>query len=132
MTTVLQQTAVRPLQQQVQAPQPQQVSNQQPSHKSHGHHHHRQLYKTVCADCSKECEVPFKPTGERPIYCKECFSKRKSSKKQPVTQPHHKTSPMHERQIKVIPKGLGRVTISEMVPVSGTKSKPAKKSRRRR
>ena len=37
----------------------------------------RILHKAVCADCKKECEVPFKPTGNRPVYCKECFSKRK-------------------------------------------------------
>lgn len=37
----------------------------------------RVLHKTVCAACKKECEVPFKPTGERPVYCRECFSKRK-------------------------------------------------------
>lgn len=37
----------------------------------------RVLHKAVCADCSKECEVPFKPTGNRPVYCKECFAKRK-------------------------------------------------------
>lgn len=37
----------------------------------------RTLYKAICADCRHECEVPFKPSGERPVYCKECFSKRK-------------------------------------------------------
>jgi len=37
----------------------------------------RVLHKAVCADCKKECEVPFRPTGNRPVYCKECFSKRK-------------------------------------------------------
>ncbi|MCX5679695.1 MAG: hypothetical protein NTZ95_03445 [Candidatus Omnitrophica bacterium] len=37
----------------------------------------RILHKAVCADCSKECEVPFRPTGNRPVYCKECFGKRK-------------------------------------------------------
>lgn len=37
----------------------------------------RVLHKAVCADCRKECEVPFKPTGDRPVYCKECFAKRK-------------------------------------------------------
>jgi CxxC-x17-CxxC domain-containing protein len=39
----------------------------------------RVLHKTVCAECKKECEVPFRPTGERPVYCRECFSKRKVS-----------------------------------------------------
>jgi len=38
----------------------------------------RVLHKAVCADCGKECEVPFKPSGERPVYCRECFSKRKA------------------------------------------------------
>lgn len=37
----------------------------------------RVLHKAVCAECNKECEVPFKPSGERPVYCKDCFSKRK-------------------------------------------------------
>ncbi len=37
----------------------------------------RVLHKAICADCSKECEVPFRPTGNRPVYCRECFAKRK-------------------------------------------------------
>ena len=39
----------------------------------------REMHKANCADCQKECEVPFKPSGGRPVYCKECFSKRKDS-----------------------------------------------------
>ena len=38
----------------------------------------RIMHKAVCAECNKECEVPFRPTGDRPVYCKECFSKRKT------------------------------------------------------
>ena len=37
----------------------------------------REMHKATCADCSKECEVPFKPSGDRPVYCRECFAKRK-------------------------------------------------------
>ena len=37
----------------------------------------REMHKATCADCQKECEVPFKPSGDRPVYCKDCFSKRK-------------------------------------------------------
>ena len=39
----------------------------------------RILHKVICSDCKKECEVPFRPTGDRPVYCKDCFSKRKQS-----------------------------------------------------
>ena len=38
----------------------------------------REMHKTVCGDCKKECEVPFKPSEDRPVYCKDCFSKRKA------------------------------------------------------
>ncbi len=37
----------------------------------------RSFTRVICSDCSKECEVPFKPSGDRPVYCKECFAKRK-------------------------------------------------------
>lgn len=37
----------------------------------------RVLHKAICADCNKECEVPFRPSNDRPVYCKDCFSKRK-------------------------------------------------------
>ena len=38
----------------------------------------REMHKATCADCKKECEVPFRPREDRPVYCKECFSKRKA------------------------------------------------------
>lgn len=33
------------------------------------------MFKTVCADCGQECEVPFKPTEGRPVKCRDCFRK---------------------------------------------------------
>ena len=38
----------------------------------------RVLHKAICADCNRECEVPFRPSQDRPVYCKDCFSKRKA------------------------------------------------------
>ncbi len=38
----------------------------------------RMMHKTICADCKKECEVPFRPSGDRPVYCRECFARRKA------------------------------------------------------
>ncbi|MEE9315913.1 MAG: CxxC-x17-CxxC domain-containing protein [bacterium] len=37
----------------------------------------RTYTKAICADCNKECEIPFKPSGDRPVYCRECFPKHK-------------------------------------------------------
>lgn len=33
-----------------------------------------QLYQATCAECKKSCEVPFRPNGEKPVYCRDCFS----------------------------------------------------------
>ena len=35
----------------------------------------REMHKAVCSECKKECEVPFKPTEGKPVYCKDCYAK---------------------------------------------------------
>lgn len=39
--------------------------------------HGRQLYNVKCADCGKQTQVPFKPTGDRPVYCRDCYMKKR-------------------------------------------------------
>jgi CxxC-x17-CxxC domain-containing protein len=36
----------------------------------------REMHSVVCADCGVTTEVPFEPRGDRPVYCRDCFSKR--------------------------------------------------------
>ncbi|MFA6447373.1 MAG: CxxC-x17-CxxC domain-containing protein [Patescibacteria group bacterium] len=33
------------------------------------------MYEAVCSECGKDCEVPFRPTGSRPVFCSNCFKK---------------------------------------------------------
>lgn len=33
-----------------------------------------QMHKATCSQCGNECEIPFKPTGDRPVFCSTCFS----------------------------------------------------------
>ena len=35
----------------------------------------RQMHKTTCSNCGKDCEVPFRPTSGKPVYCSDCFEK---------------------------------------------------------
>jgi CxxC-x17-CxxC domain-containing protein len=42
-----------------------------------------QMHKTICSDCGASCEVPFKPTGTKPVYCRECFEKNGEGKSAP-------------------------------------------------
>jgi CxxC-x17-CxxC domain-containing protein len=36
----------------------------------------REMHKATCDACNQECEVPFRPTGERPVFCRDCFGKQ--------------------------------------------------------
>ncbi|MDD4106666.1 MAG: hypothetical protein PHX84_01805 [Candidatus Shapirobacteria bacterium] len=35
----------------------------------------RQMFDAVCDKCGMDCQVPFQPTGEKPVYCSNCFEK---------------------------------------------------------
>jgi CxxC-x17-CxxC domain-containing protein len=37
----------------------------------------REMHKAVCSECGQECEVPFKPTEGKPVFCRECFAKKR-------------------------------------------------------
>lgn len=52
-------------------------SHRQGERRQDNNYRERVLHKAICADCNKECEVPFRPSQDRPVYCKDCFSKRK-------------------------------------------------------
>ena len=36
-----------------------------------------EMHKVTCSKCGKDTEVPFKPDGSRPVYCKECYQEQK-------------------------------------------------------
>lgn len=37
----------------------------------------REMHTAVCADCGQECQVPFAPRGDKPVYCNACYQKHK-------------------------------------------------------
>lgn len=36
----------------------------------------RQMYPAICATCGKETTVPFQPSGDKPVYCRDCYQPR--------------------------------------------------------
>ena len=38
-----------------------------------------EMHTVVCDGCGSNCEVPFKPTGDKPVYCSDCFKQREGS-----------------------------------------------------
>ena len=39
----------------------------------------RQMFQATCSNCGNVAEVPFQPRGDKPVYCRECFSQRQNS-----------------------------------------------------
>ena len=37
----------------------------------------REMFPAVCAECGKPTQVPFQPRGDRPVYCSDCFGRRR-------------------------------------------------------
>lgn len=37
----------------------------------------REMFTTTCSLCGKEASVPFVPSSDKPIYCKECYMQKK-------------------------------------------------------
>lgn len=35
----------------------------------------REMHPATCAECGRETQVPFRPSGDRPVYCSDCFSR---------------------------------------------------------
>ena len=42
------------------------------------------VYRAVCTECGSECEVPFKPHPQRPVYCKACWAVRRGGRNRPL------------------------------------------------
>lgn len=41
-----------------------------------------QMFDAVCTECGQKCQVPFRPTGDKPVYCTNCFAKRQGGRDQ--------------------------------------------------
>ena len=32
-----------------------------------------EMHDAICDKCKKECQVPFRPSGDKPVLCSDCF-----------------------------------------------------------
>lgn len=37
----------------------------------------REMFPAVCAACGAQTQVPFRPSNDRPVYCRDCFDKNR-------------------------------------------------------
>lgn len=117
----------RPYQPPQQAPRPEQSPQNQQNHAPR----ERILYQAVCADCLKRCEVPFKPSGDRPVYCPACFAIRKAGHV-PKDITSQVVVPSHLKAPKPAPAGEAKPAAAShgKKPSKKTAAKTAKKKKK--
>ncbi|OGE86308.1 MAG: hypothetical protein A3J48_04170 [Candidatus Doudnabacteria bacterium RIFCSPHIGHO2_02_FULL_46_11] len=64
----------------------------------------REMHPAVCSNCGKNCEVPFRPTGEKPVFCNECFRKDSGD-----SRPREKQGPNYQSQFDALNQKLDTI-----------------------
>ncbi|NLE95728.1 MAG: zinc-binding protein, partial [Dehalococcoidia bacterium] len=41
----------------------------------------RTMHEVVCSSCGQTCTVPFVPSGDRPVYCSDCFAAQRGGRR---------------------------------------------------
>lgn len=92
----------------------------------------KEMHKAKCATCGKDCEVPFKPSGNKPVYCNDCFVKDDSSRgsrrdfghrnDKPAPRPDQAFNDL-KAELRVVNQNLERL-ISIMTPVAAVEKSP--------
>lgn len=39
-----------------------------------------EMHDVICDKCKKECQVPFKPSTDKPVLCSDCFKEKGGSR----------------------------------------------------
>jgi len=81
------------------------------------HSQEREMFDAVCDECGEKCEIPFKPSNDKPIFCSTCFSKKNEGNSR-VSRGANKNNSF-EDQFQAINKKLDEI----LQTLSSTKTK---------
>jgi CxxC-x17-CxxC domain-containing protein len=81
-----------------------------------------QKFDAVCSNCGKKCQVPFRPDGTKPVYCKDCFGTPREAlrgKKSFSAAPARFASPT--RSIGAAPEGKSIADLTRQIAAMNAK-----------
>jgi len=88
----------------------------------------RQMHKAICGNCGKDCEVPFKPSGDRSVFCSNCFEKKRGGSDTRRFEDRDNRSSQNSEQYNTLnaklDKILAMLTSSSLVKVAPTPKLP--------
>ena len=83
----------------------------------------QEMYDATCAMCDLDINVPFKPDGERPVFCKECFKDhQRTVAKSQIQSDEVKVEKKTEKKRQSKPKKTKEVIVEDEVITPGEKS----------
>jgi CxxC-x17-CxxC domain-containing protein len=85
------------------------------------------MYQAVCANCGKNCEVPFRPSGDKPVYCSDCFGKGGKTPKPPSNLGGHQFDLLNAKLDKILQVLSANQPISTSKPASAPAKAKEKK-----
>ena len=53
------------------------------------HTESRERFQATCEQCHQKCEVPFRPNGKKPVYCRDCFKGKEETPSYGVRRSSH-------------------------------------------
>lgn len=69
----------------------------------------KRMFQAECAQCGKSCEVPFRPTGEKPVYCRDCFGGNNSAHAHAPSSSTPSQGPSNGEQLRAINAKLDQI-----------------------
>ncbi|HBB37992.1 MAG: hypothetical protein UV82_C0006G0041 [Candidatus Magasanikbacteria bacterium GW2011_GWD2_43_18] len=57
----------------------------------------KKMFPATCDGCGDKCEVPFKPSGTQPVYCRDCFKNQGGGDKFASKKPYERTERSFEK-----------------------------------
>lgn len=79
----------------------------------------KRMFDAICDKCGKRFELPFRPTGDKPVYCNECFDKGGDS----LNKNNGKAVNQYKEQFDMLNDKLDRIikALTPVVPVKEEK-----------
>ena len=70
-----------------------------------------EMHDVTCDKCGKECQVPFRPSGDKPVLCSDCFRKNEGPGRSfgPRSRDRPSSSEMSSEQLNKIEAKLDKI-----------------------
>ena len=66
------------------------------------------MTEVTCSACGSQCEVPFKPTSNKPVYCSDCFEQKEKGNTPRPGRSNNNSKPS-ERDLDIINEKLNKI-----------------------